>query len=159
MWTIALTCHLLSMMYDLIFSPQIPSQHTRGSRGGKAVSSQTVTQEACLTHGYHGAAAVHTLVQEAPLMSRETQTSIQKSVSDVTEYSNYEKCDWVKKNKTKQNWNSYNLAEVCLCIGEKCLFCFKKDTLWSVQWQSLCWTHWLYNRERWNYHSWRMFFQ
>ncbi len=38
---------------------------------GEAVASQTVTQQPCLAHGYHGAAAVQALVQDTPLMNRE----------------------------------------------------------------------------------------
>lgn len=49
----------------------IHSRRTRGSRRGEAVASQTVTQQPCLAHCHHGAAAVQALVQDTPLTYRE----------------------------------------------------------------------------------------
>lgn len=53
---------------------RILSWRTRSSRGRKAIAAQTVTQKPRLAHGHHGVARLQALVQETPLMIRETHT-------------------------------------------------------------------------------------
>lgn len=51
------------------------SKPTRSSRGGEAISSQTLAQQPCFAHSDHGAAGVQALVQQSSLMIEERGNS------------------------------------------------------------------------------------
>ena len=60
---------------------------TGGSRGREAVAPQIMAQQACFPHGYHGAAWMQSLVQQASLVSRETRGTLiteQRTVYEET---------------------------------------------------------------------------